>query len=237
MSNLRTSTLALLLGAFLAAPADGQLQIVGYGAGEWDMEEVSVYVLGLGVQTTRLGWGPAANLMLYMVDREYVIEPAVGTVSDRITAFNPSVGLQHRRATSASQLRVGYAFVDTDENTVPGLPSYGGAQSGLTTTGQFNHWGDGTTSTEVIANVNWGDPYFWGRARGTRRISGTDPARGVNLGGELALQGNEDYRALQIGPLVELQRGALKLIGGAGYKLQETFDNTAYFRAEFVFVH
>jgi hypothetical protein len=229
LRNIRRLALAAgVLAAGMPASAEAQFQLVFYGSGEWDTHEQSVYTLGLGGQTTNLGFGPTFNVLGYLVD-----QPDGNT----IRAINPSAGVQYRWMQSALQLRAGYVFVDNDSaNTLPVGATFGGSKDGLTTTGQYIYWGTGERTAELLGNMNWGDEYFWARGRANQRILHTSRG-GLNLGAEVVAQGNSDAKVFQVGPTAELSLGALKLIGVVGYKMRDdAYENGAYFKAEFVFV-
>jgi hypothetical protein len=231
--NIRrlAATTGLLL-AGLPGMAAAQFQIVVYGAGEWDTHDQAVYVLGLAGQTTSLGFGPTFNLLGYIVNQP---DPAA-----TIKAFNPSAGIQYRWTQSAIQARVGYTFVDTDStDIIDGGTTFGGSKDGLSTTGQYIYWGTGERTAEILANMNWGDDYFWARGRANQRIVHTSNG-GLNLGGEVVGQGNSDNTVFQVGPTAELSLGRLRLLGVVGWKFRgedARFDDGPYFKAEFVLIH
>jgi hypothetical protein len=230
MRNIsRLALSAALLVAALPAAASAQMQFVLYGSGEWDTHEQSVYTLGLGAQTTNLGLGFAGNVLGYIVDQP---------IGSSIRAINPSAGIQYRWMQSALQVRAGYVFVDNDAgDTILGINTFGGASDGVTTAAQYNYWGTGERTAEVIGNMNWGDEYLWARARANQRILHTQSG-GLNLGAEVVGQGNSDSKVFQLGPTAELTLGALKLIGVVGYKFRDdAFEDGPYFKAEFVLVH
>jgi hypothetical protein len=225
----RLAATAGLLLAAMPRTAAAQVQAVLYGSGEWDTHDQAVYVLGLAAQTTHLGLGPTINLLVYDVQL-----PAGGSIQ----AFNPQAGLQYRWTGSALQGRVGYVFVKGDTGDVAiGTSTFGGSKNGLSTTGQYEYWGDGSRSLEVIGNMNWGDKYFYTTANAAQRVIRSSKG-GLSLGAEVVAQGNSDSQVYQVGPMAQLALGMLKLTGVVGYKIRDdAFENGPYFRAGFVIVH
>ncbi len=181
--NIRRFALAaVVLLAGLPGNAAAQFQLVFYGSGEWDTHDQAVYTLGLGGQSTNLGFGPTVNILGYMVD-----QPDGNT----IRAINPSGGVQYRWTQSALQLRAGYVFVDNDSaNSAQVGSTFGGSKDGLTTTAQYVYWGTGERTAELLGNMNWGDEYFWARGRANQRVLHTSNG-GLNLGAEVVAQGND----------------------------------------------
>jgi hypothetical protein len=221
-------TAALLLTA-MPRTAAAQIQGVLYGSGEWDTHKQAVYVLGLAAQTTNLGLGPTINLLGYDVEL-----PTGGS----IRAFNPQAGLQYRWDHSALQGRVGYVFVSGDTaDVVLGTSTFGGSKNGVSTTGQYEYWGDGSRSLGLIGNMNWGDKYFYTTANATQRVISSSNG-GLSLGAEVVAQGNSDSQVYQVGPMATLAFGMFKVNGVVGYKIRDdAFDNGAYFKVGFVLVH
>ena len=222
------ATTGLLIAA-IPGVASAQVQAVLYGSGEWDTEDQAVYVLGLAAQTTRLGLGPTINLLGY-----HVALP--GEPGGSIQAFNPQAGLQYRWNQSALQGRVGYVFVRGDTANATSS-TFGGSESGLSTTAQYEYWGDGSRMMSLIGNMNWGDEYFFVQGRAAQRILATGSG-GLALGAEAVAQGNSASKVYQVGPLAEMSFGKFKVNGVVGYKIRDdAFDNGPYFKLGFVLVH
>jgi hypothetical protein len=225
----RLAATAALLIAGIPGMAAAQFQVVGYGSGEWDTHNTAVYVLGIAGQTTNLGLGPALNVLFYDVQLPN---------NQSIRAINPQAGIQYRWNQSSLQGRVGYVFVrgDTLTASATNTTAFGGSRSGLSTTGQYEYWGDGTRSLEVIGNMNWGDKYWWTTANAGFQVAKMSNG-GLALGAEVVGQGNSDSQVFQIGPRAELAMGPVKINGVVGYKIRnDIYDNGPYFKVGFVII-
>jgi len=73
------------------------------------------------------------------------------------------------------------------------------------------------------------DDFFFGRVRGKLRTF--LPETGccaIFAGADVAGMGNDDFRALQVGPLVEVPVGRFFLLGRAGYQYDSSFGSGGY---------
>jgi len=92
---------------------------------------------------------------------------------------------------------------------VPGVEVKGVTDSLILQFEAYGSFGSGT-NVSFITSYSSGTSYLWSRARGKKRISGG----GFSLGWEVLGHGNEDYRAFQSGPLVEIPVAGLCFYGG-----------------------
>lgn len=231
--------LALLLAsAAVPAAALGQAQVVFFGTAEADTEDQSLLLLGGSLQMARPGWQPVVGVLGYRLTY-----PISDVATETLYALNPSLGLRHQWTSGAAQASVGYLFL-SDEVT-GGFGAPGGAEEGVTASALADYWGTGARTAQAIVSFNFAEEYAWSRLRGAQRIArlGGD----LRVGAEAVLQGGgdgpgEDYRALQIGPMLQLQpTPALQLIASAGAKtdnadLPDRPDWFPYVKFEFVLV-
>jgi hypothetical protein len=84
-------------------------------------------------------------------------------------------------------------------------------------------------SLHVFGNFSGIDAFFFGRLRGKQRIHDAGE-RCCNLfaGADVSRMGNEDYDAVQVGPLLEVQLGRVFLLVRGGYQRDSSFDDLAY---------
>lgn len=73
------------------------------------------------------------------------------------------------------------------------------------------------------------DNFFWGRLRGKLLAHQSDKCCcNTNVGWEVAVMGNADFRAVQTGPLVEVPIGKVFLLVKGGYQNSNSFHSGAY---------
>jgi hypothetical protein len=160
---------------------------------------------------------PVLGLQSYVVMDEAVAD------SRTLWAVTPSVGIRYALPTGFFQGKVGYSWMDADDDLR--TPIFGGGETGVTTTLHGEHWGDGSLGLQGIAAHNWGGEYLWTRARGTVRVL-PSPSGSVHAGLEGGWQGHTrsqgavddivqpNYSATMVGPI--LQWVTPNVIGGLG---------------------
>lgn len=236
-----TALLALALGTF-ADPAAAQIEMAVYGTAEADTEEMSLLLLGLAVQPAGLGFKPVATVNGYRLSY-----PGAGG-TETLAAINPAAGVRYQWPVGAVQATAGYLFLSNQDGEGFGAP--GGAEQGFTAALMGDFWDAGARSGQVIGSYNFGDHYFWGRARGAQQIA-TLAGGPLRLGAEVVGQGEDlleqeedltgvNYRSFQAGPILEYGASPnLQLLAGAGVKSDNLPDNAdlfPYFKVEFVFL-
>ncbi|MEN8375900.1 MAG: glycosyltransferase [Gemmatimonadota bacterium] len=191
---------AVLVGglAATAAPATAQ---VGHGfVGSVEGVEGGQSLLLAGGWLTRdgNGWAPVGTLIGYRLQ----VPADPGDIIQ--WGLNPAVGTKYQWDGAALQATVGYAWQWIDDGlTDVSLVGSQQVTSGVTNTVQLNYWGDGTTSASAISTYSWDDGgYFWSRARAARRVVGGESGV-LRLGAEASAQGNDDFKAYELGPALE----------------------------------
>jgi hypothetical protein len=174
---------AVLGGSLVARPAQAQIGFTIFGVGEFDTEDVTLALGGVGVGLNRLGWGPVANLQAYWL--EYPL--ADDGPKDQITGITPSVGLRNLYTGGFVEARVGYTFVNREEegnpftDGIPGAP-VADTENGVNVTGHLEHWGTtGGLGAQLIGTYNFGAETLWTRGRLMVPLFGP-----LRVGGELA---------------------------------------------------
>ena len=210
----------------IAAPAQSQVQVVGFGGAEWDHADMAVYVAGIGIHPDRLGWAPAGSVT------GYHISAPRDNATDTMWGFNPAVGLRHQWAPGAVQFNVGYLWLDVqDDDPAPAGPTVVGTETGMTISGQADYWGQGVRQGHALLFHNLGAGYTYGRLKGTQALFAAGPGQ-ISIGGELVGQGGADYDAWQAAPLLQYGTDTFNVAGGVGYK-NDTHGDGLYGRVEF----
>ena len=94
--------------------------------------------------------------------------------------------------------------------------------------GEALYWHERGTF-HAIASYTDLDQFFWGRVRGTRLVHQTQgPCCSLYAGGDLAGMGNQDFYAVQVGPLVQIPIKTFYLTVKGGYQYSQTFRNGQY---------
>ncbi len=109
-----------------------------------------------------------------------------------------------------------------------------GARTGGTIEAIYSQALTETFRTDLVLNYSSIGDFTWGRAR-LKHLIAVDPTRHrIFVGLEGIGQGNRDYNAQQIGPMVEFQRlqEQFSIVLSGGYKRSSTFTHTAYFGLE-----
>lgn len=217
---------AAVVGALSATRLQAQEAFV-FGGAEAGTDDLSSYTVGVSVFAAHPGWAPAAGLMAYRV--QYPL--GTGTTST-LSAALPSVGLRYQGKAASAQLNLGYVLLSQTVNgvVVPAMGAKGGVTASLLT----DYVPAPTRGAQGILSYNWADRYLWTRLRGSRSLSATgDP--GIRLGAEMVIQGevdppaaNEAYKALQVGPMIEVFPGThIRATGVLGLKRSGGIENGA----------
>src|ERR1043166_5356666 len=107
-----------------AVRALGAQQLVPFGAAEAGGRGSSLFLLGLSASGKGAGWQPVAQIEGYHL----TFRTRTGTGASAVTSsvsndvIEPSVGLKYGTSESATQFRVGYAFVNSSSSTVGVVP-------------------------------------------------------------------------------------------------------------------
>lgn len=216
--------------------AEAQLS-QGYLTGaERDSDGQSLLLLGGWISQPRQGWSPVLGVIAYRL--AYADHGSDAPVA---WTANPFLGLRHQWTNGGLQLNAGYSFQrleGADE-----LPDVGRQRvsSGLTMSLQGDYGAGAPRGAQALVNYSWDDGgYLWSRVRAGQKVFG-GPSRFVRLGAEASAQGNDDYRAYELGPLFEwFAAPGLAIVGSAGWRrgvvTGATDNNVGYGRLELVLV-
>jgi hypothetical protein len=106
---------------------------------------------------------------------------------------------------------------------------------GLYTQAEAFYWHEQGTFHAIVSYTNL-DNFVWSRARATRLAHKSEQGCcSVYLGGDLAGMGNDQFYAVQAGPLVQVPINVFYLTLKGGYQYSETFRNGAYGGVELYF--
>ncbi|MHB1263985.1 MAG: hypothetical protein ACYC1S_06130 [Gemmatimonadaceae bacterium] len=227
-----------LAGAAAAAlvilPAGAAAQSVAvFGAAEAGGFGQSLALLGASATPGGEGIAPVAQVVGYTL-RFRSGSPAVTTTANVIV---PAVGLRWGMPGGATNVMVGYAIASNSSDFNPavhtGFPAE--VSSGVTTSAQYNYWGQGERNTQFIASYGWKSNYLWTQARNAWRI-GESPAY---FGGEVGIQGSTESGSkwlVNVGPVVQFRLSpGLRLGAGGGLRVQTDGNRqSGYARLDFV---
>jgi hypothetical protein len=218
---------------FAAAPHAGAQQFATYGSAEASGFGESSAILGTSVSAGRPGWSPVASIAVYT----FRFRSGPSTF-DNSTAFAPSLGIMHATTTSAVQAALGYAFLSTEHPSAAAIGSPVGTQNSAFVSAQYNYWGDGSSSTQLLGSYSFKDEYLWARGGHMIRIGPSSP---ISLGGDVTIQGSMKGDAtyqLQLGPTLEYRVSqAVRLNAGAGYRTDTDWNaGSGYARVGFLWL-
>jgi len=112
----------------------------------------------------------------------------------------------------------------TDENDV-----------GLYLQGEAFYWHEKGTFQAIVSYTDL-DSFFWSRLRGTRLVHKSEEGCcSAYAGWDLAGMGNNDFYAVQTGPLVQVPVDRFYFTVKGGYQYTQTFHNGAYGGIELYF--
>jgi cellulose synthase (UDP-forming) len=216
-----------LLLAGGARPAAAQFMHGWFSSAETDGDGQSLLLLGVWSGLARPGWSPGATF----VGHRLAYPSSDGSVV--IWTANPALTLRYGGENAGIQASAGYAFQSEGSEPPAGVARR--TRPGATT-GLMADWrAAGPTSLLGALMVSWGDGgYAWSRARALHRVAGNLSM--LRLGADLSWQGDDSFRALEAGPVLEWRSVAgFSVLGGAGYRRtsqDNTASNGAWFRLE-----
>jgi len=209
---MRKKLLTLILSVGATASAT-PLSFDLLGGGEIDSRDQSYSYLGLVISGSVDG-GNRVLLRLWTDYLTYRFPHAGETVRAEAPAFHIALGAGRGFGTWSFSLWSGWERRNTRVRPdVPGVEVKGVTDSLILQFEAYGSFGSGT-NVSFITSYSSGTSYLWSRARGKKRISGG----GFSLGWEVLGHGNEDYRAFQSGPLVEIPVAGLFLTLRGGLK-------------------
>lgn len=240
----RTTRLSVSLAVLASVGGAARLsaqQFVAYGAAEAGGLGSSLYLLGVSASGAGLGWHPVVSAEGYHL----TFRSGPGTTTSN-NVFAPSIGLKYQTAVGAAQGRIGYSWVSSSSDvptTVGAFPIAAGSKNGVFAVGQYDYWGTGEHTGQLIGSYNFANAFLWARGRAAHRVG--MPTSPLMLGGELGLLGGGKPPAgvsktwgYFVGPMVSLNATkALKFDLSGGYRANTSTPNNASGYAELDFVY
>lgn len=223
-TRMAVALLTLALSASAASAQEATL----FGVGAVDGDGTNIQLVGASVRPLGEGLKPVVGIQAYRLQYDNG-----GTGGDAtVFAVTPSVGLQYRMTGGAVEGRVGYTFQDKDVEA-PFIEGEGGS-SGVVTTFSANSW---ATRPELqgIVSYNWESDFVWTQGQAVLPVMDLSPGN-LGVGAEVTyMANNDDYHAMQIGPVVRFNNGRNLIVAlGAGYKDNHLVDDTWYARLTLV---
>lgn len=171
------------------------------------------------VMTAGLGYSFKSNGQLLDANVQFIV-PSLG--------ISQNVGDWTLSALAGPQMR---RIEEERLNTSPSIENQIGAYGQL----EAFYWHE-KGSFHAIASYADLDKFFWGRLRGKLLASKSDEGCCTTyVGWDLAAMQNDDFRAVQSGPLVEVPIGKVFLLAKAGYQYSSSFYSGGYGGIEIYF--
>lgn len=197
----------------------------------FQIDDDSQYFAYLGLKED-LPWevlGLGTYLQLFASGQSYEYESGNRNIDAEVQSLTPSLGVTRSLADGAWTVStlVGPAFRWKKED---GFLNDSGRDLdvGVVVQAESLYWQE-TYSFHAILSYASLDDFFFGRLRGKRHIFSpqTDCCQ-LYLGFEAAGMGNDDFRALQIGPLLEVPVGNVFLLTRGGYQNSSNSGSGGY---------
>jgi len=171
------------------------------------------------VMTAGLGYSFKTNGQLLDANVQFVV-PSLG--------ISQNVGGWTLSALAGPQLR---RIEEQRLNTSPSIENQIGAYGQL----EAMYWQE-KGSFHAIASYADLDKFFWGRLRGKLLVHTSDKGCCTTyVGWDVAAMQNDDFRAVQSGPLVEVPIGKVFLLAKTGYQYSSSFHTGVYGGVEIYF--
>ena len=195
--------------------------------GEADTEDQAYYYTGI-VGEKRVGEGVSVMGRLWLDYLTYRFEKDSDIIKAKAPAFQPAVGVKFFGDDWYSTFWAGWVRRNTTISPFRNDVEVKGVTDSLLLQVELDKWTRTSTNLSLIASYSTSDSSVWGRVRAKQEVlPGGVPLR---LGLEFIGQGNRDYNAFQVGPVVELctlSRNASVAFHG-GYKNSSGISNSAY---------
>jgi hypothetical protein len=175
---------------------------------------------------------------LWLDHLTYEFEKDNDTIKAKAPAFQPAIGLKFSGTKSSTTLWAGWEHRNTTIKPFREDVEVRGVTDSLVLQFEFDKWTEKLTNFNIIASYSTENSYVWTRGRIKQELSSYPIGRDLPLriGLEAVGQGNKDYSAFQVGPLLEifsLKKNASFLIRG-GYK-RSSVNSSAYGGIELYF--
>lgn len=169
----------------------------------------------------------------------YRFEKGDDTIRANAPAFQTSLGVKFSESDWSTVLWAGWEHRNTSIKPFKEDIEVKGVTDSLIVQVEFDKWPRAATNLNLITSYSTTNNYIWARGRVKQKLSSNSVGRDIPLrvGFEVIGQGNDDYSALQFGPLAEIYSTSEKfsfLIHG-GYKKSSSIHSSAYGGIELYF--
>ncbi len=225
MAGLARAVFALIILLPSASASAGKL-FTGY---QWNGEGQYFSYLGLRQDLPWESFGFKAYAQLFAAGQSYEYESGNQDIDAKVQFLIPSLGVTRALGDggwSVSGL-VGPKLTWKKEDGFQN-GSEREFDVGAFAQAETMYWQE-THSFHGFVSYSSEDNFFFGRARGKLRIY--SPGTGccaIFAGLDVAGMGNDDFRAVQTGPLIEVPIGGVSLLARAGFQRDSSFGSGVY---------
>lgn len=202
--------------------------------GEADTEDQAYLYTGI-VGEKRLGDNVSLMGRVWLDYLTYRFEKDSDVIKAKAPAVQPALGVKFFGNSWYTTFWAGWEHRNTAISPFREDVEVKGVTDSLLLQAELDKWTKTSTNFSLIASYSTKNSYTWGRGRIKQEIMpGGVPLR---VGLELIGQGNRDYNAIQVGPLLEictLSRNVSVLLHG-GYKNSSSISTSAYGGLELYF--
>ncbi|MBI5026965.1 MAG: cellulose biosynthesis protein BcsS [Nitrospirae bacterium] len=169
----------------------------------------------------------------------YKFERDSEIIRARAPAFQPAIGVKFSGQDWSTTFWAGWEHRNTKIKPFREDVEVRGTTDSLVLQAELDRWIKAMTNLNFIISYSTENSYIWSRGRLKQELSSYPLGRDLPLrvGLEVIGQGNKDYSAFQVGPLVEIYSPSKKvsfLIHG-GYKNSSSIPSSAYGGIELYF--
>lgn len=231
MARLALVLLAALV--LIAQPAAGHAGDVFTG---FQIDNKSQYFgyLGVRVPVHQMAGGTNLFVQAMTAGLGYSFKSNGQLLDANVQFIVPALGISHNvggwtlSALAGPQLR---RIEEERWNTSPSIENQIGAYGQL----EAFYWHE-KGSFHAITSYADLDKFFWGRLRGKLLVHTADKGCCTTyVGWDVAAMQNDDFRAVQSGPLVEVPIGKVFLLAKTGYQYSSSFHTGVYGGVEIYF--
>lgn len=194
------------------------------------------YFSYLGVKEN-LPWqasGYRPFLQLFATAQTYEYESGRDDIDADVQSLTPSLGVS-RSSSGGDWTFSALIGPEIEWKRERGFPNDRGRETevGVMVQGEAHHWRDGRSVHAILSYASL-DDFFFGRLRSQARVFDEERnAFSLSAGFDVAGMGNDDYRAVQLGPVLQLPIAQLFLSAKGGYQYDSSVGSGAYGGIEF----
>lgn len=212
--HARTRIVVLAALAALLTPGAARAQSGAiYGVAETSGDETTLFLVGASLNPGIKGWQPYVSANVYNIR----FESGAGTIARNV--FSPQGGLRFAGDGYSTQFGLGYSFTEQDfKGGLFNVPAETG--EGAFVSFNWNHWGTGNRSLELLGSYGLKSNFLWSRARVMWKLTPESPIRaGVETGLLGDTESSPSRFTGQAGPAVVYEVNQnFRVNGGAGLK-------------------